>query len=115
MIQIKDKVTHPIHGNGIVENMANNESVAIVDFRGVMKWCEVFTLQKGVNTYKETEKTQSTKELPSIQKLQHELQEEVDGICRDRILSERQVVQMGEKKQIINRIEDILQGKSFKK
>lgn len=52
MIQRKDKVTHPVHGVGIVEGFKNNESIAKVDFKGTMHECEVSNLTKGANTYR---------------------------------------------------------------
>lgn len=52
MIQLKSKVIHPVYGVGIVVNLKNNDSLAHVDFKGELHWCEVSFLTKGANEYR---------------------------------------------------------------
>jgi len=109
MIQRKDKVTHPVHGNGIVENLSNNESIAMVDFKGVMKRCEISNLQKDVNTY--TPKPDAVKILNEIQKLQIAYQQRVEIINSKSEISDVMLAQRSSLNESIQHLENILQGK----
>src|SRR6056297_1984700 len=81
MIQLKDKVTHPVHGVGIVENLTNNESIALVDFKGTMKRCEVENLKKGANEFKGKRPSDLLKDVSvKIHTLQKEYIDEVERI-----------------------------------
>lgn len=108
MIQRKDKVTHPIHGNGIVENLSNNESVAMVDFKGVVKRCEVSNLQRGVNTY--TPKPDGIKILNEVQKLQIVYRQRVESINSKSEISDVMLAHRSSLNESIQHLENILQG-----
>jgi len=109
MIQRKDKVSHPVQGNGIVENLSNNESVAMVDFKGKIKRCEVANLKKGVNTY--TPKPELRKVLAEVQKLQQKCKNELLEI-ENRL--EMDTIKLGARiklDEFIDDLEKVLQGK----
>ena len=54
MIQVKDKVTHPRYGKGIVIDTRRNGQLIHVDYKGVCRWHSKQELQSQ-NTYHESE------------------------------------------------------------
>ena len=54
-MELKQTVYHQKHGKGRVERLYNNASIALVDFGGTMKRCEVALLGTTKDTFTKAE------------------------------------------------------------
>jgi len=54
-MQLKQMVYHQIHGKGRIERLYNNATIALVDFNGTMKRCEVALLGTSKDTLTRSE------------------------------------------------------------
>ena len=112
MIQLKDKVTHPVHGVGIVENLYNNESIALVDFKGQAFRCEVKNLQKGANEFRGKRPADLLKDVSvKIHAVQKEYIEEVEQIDNLEKPSDSTLIRRQDCKEFVDKLEVILQNK----
>ncbi len=112
MIQLKDKVTHIRFGKGIVENLTNNDSIAHVDYKGLMQRTRADELIPGWVDIKGKRPADLLKDVSvKIHALQKEYIDEVERIDNLEKPSDSTLIRRQDCKEFADKLEVILQNK----